>query len=180
MLMLSHQNQDALKTRMQPIRLDTLLTNVCRKMNPLAASKKTAIYCVHTEPVTITAEPQLLEEAFVNLLDNAVKYSPEGSSVHVSMEMSNNEVSVTISDEGVGIDSKNIPRLFEPFWREEKAHSKRVPGQGLGLALVEWIMQVHDASIEIVSEKGRGTTCRLQFQVLRRGEDEHARADRLV
>lgn len=180
MLMLSHQNQDALKTRMQPIRLDTLLTNVCRKMNPLAASKKTAIYCVHPEPVTITAEPQLLEEAFVNLLDNAVKYSPEGSSVHVSMEMSNNEVSVTISDEGVGIDSKNIPRLFEPFWREEKAHSKRVPGQVLGLALVEWIMQVHDASIEIVSEKGRGTTCRLQFQVLRRGEDEHARADRLV
>ena len=180
MLMLSHQNQDAVRKRMQSIRLDTLLTDVCRKMNPLAASKKIAIRWMHTEPVTITAEPQLLEEAFVNLLDNALKYSPKGANVWVDMQISSDGVTVTIADEGVGIDSKNIPKLFEPFWREEEAHSKQVPGQGLGLALVQWIMQVHDASIEIVSEKGKGTTCRLRFQVSRREEDEHARADRLV
>jgi heavy metal sensor kinase len=165
MLLLSTQNSEAIEQRMQPVRLDALLLDSCQKLRALADAKKITIEIVRTEPVTITAEPQLLEEAFINLLDNAVKYSPNGQSVRVDMHASKNSVTVTIADEGKGIDPVDIPKMFEPFWREEDAHSKQIPGNGLGLALVRWILQAHHASIEIESEKGEGTLCRLYFKI---------------
>jgi signal transduction histidine kinase len=164
MLLLSTQNSEAIEQRMQPVRLDALLLDSCQKLRALADAKKITIEIKRTDPVTITAEPQLLEEAFINLLDNAIKYSPNGKSVRVDMHASKNGVTVTIADEGKGIDRADIPKLFEPFWREEDAHSKQIPGHGLGLALVRWILQAHHASIEIESEKEKGMLCRCRFK----------------
>jgi two-component system phosphate regulon sensor histidine kinase PhoR len=142
-----------------------LLLDSCQKLRALADAKKITIEIKRTDPVTITAEPQLLEEAFINLLDNAVKYSPNGKSVRVDMHASKSNVTVTIADEGNGIDPADIPKMFEPFWREENAHSKQIPGHGLGLALVRWIMEMHHASMEVESEKGEGVLCRMYFKM---------------
>ncbi len=99
----------------------------------------------------------LLEQAVVNLVDNAIKYSPAGSSVWVSAEVSGEEVVVSVRDEGCGIDPKHLPRLFERFYRVDKARSRQLGGTGLGLAIVKHIALAHRGNVEVHSTLGRGS-----------------------
>jgi two-component system, OmpR family, phosphate regulon sensor histidine kinase PhoR len=93
----------------------------------------------------------LLEQAVVNLLDNAIKYSPDGSPVRVSAGRSEGEVVITVQDEGSGIEADHLPRLFERFYRTDKARSRALGGTGLGLAIVKHIAQAHGGRVSVDS-----------------------------
>jgi two-component system phosphate regulon sensor histidine kinase PhoR len=107
--------------------------------------------------------PPLLEQAVVNLVDNAVKYSAEGSEVVVSLTESDDEIVVSVRDEGQGVAREHLPRLFERFYRVDKARSRDLGGTGLGLAIVKHIAQIHGGRVSVDSVLGRGSTFRIHL-----------------
>ncbi len=107
--------------------------------------------------------PPLLEQAVVNLIDNAVKYSAEGSTIVVTLEETSDEVVVSVIDEGQGIAGEHLPRLFERFYRVDKARSRDLGGTGLGLAIVKHVAQIHGGRVSVDSVVGRGSTFRIHL-----------------
>jgi len=98
-----------------------------------------------------------LEQVLVNLLDNAIKYTPAGGSVKVSAYMEAGAIRIDVRDTGIGIPLKDIPRIFERFYRVDKARSRELGGTGLGLAIVKHIMQGHGGRVWVESEFGKGS-----------------------
>ncbi|MFO7606207.1 MAG: ATP-binding protein [Desulfurivibrionaceae bacterium] len=110
--------------------------------------------------------PPLLEQAFINLIDNAIKYSPESSTVHVDAIREQHWLKVNVRDNGPGIESAHIPRLFERFYLIDKARSRKMGGTGLGLAIVKHIVQAHRGEVSVESEPGRGTVFTVRLQAV--------------
>jgi two-component system, OmpR family, phosphate regulon sensor histidine kinase PhoR len=105
----------------------------------------------------------LLEQAAVNLLDNAIKYSSEKSVVQIQAQTVGDEIQIRFKDQGMGIAQKHLPRLFERFYRVDKARSRKLGGTGLGLAIVKHIAQAHDGHISVESELEKGSTFTLHL-----------------
>jgi two-component system phosphate regulon sensor histidine kinase PhoR len=113
--------------------------------------------------LTAPMNGHLLEQAIVNLVDNAVKYSEPGGKVHVSANQDGDNLVIRVQDWGCGIARKHLPRLFERFYRVDKARSRELGGTGLGLAIVRHIALVHRGSVSVESEVGAGTTVSFTF-----------------
>src|SRR5205085_4089753 len=96
-----------------------------------------------------------------NLLDNAVKYTSDGGEIHLRGENINGEVALSVSDTGAGIPREDLPRIFERFYRADKARSRELGGTGLGLSIVKHIAQLHGGRVEAESTLGQGTTIRV-------------------
>ena len=107
----------------------------------------------------------LLEQAAVNLLDNAVKYSPDNSTIYIEALTVGDEIRIRFKDEGMGIAKKHLPRLFERFYRVDKARSRKLGGTGLGLAIVKHIAQAHGGTVTVESELEKGSTFSLHLPV---------------
>jgi len=105
--------------------------------------------------------PDLLEQALVNLIDNAIKYSDRGSSINVRVEERTDDIMINVTDYGVGIEKKHLPRLFERFYRVDKARSRDLGGTGLGLSIVKHIAQVHRGRVQVESTPGKGSSFRI-------------------
>jgi two-component system, OmpR family, phosphate regulon sensor histidine kinase PhoR len=108
--------------------------------------------------ITVKVDATLLEQALINLIDNAVKYSPEKETVHVAAVQADGELQIRVRDHGPGIPQKYQPRIFERFYRVDKARSRKIGGTGLGLAIVKHISQVHGGRVSLESSSGRGST----------------------
>jgi two-component system phosphate regulon sensor histidine kinase PhoR len=106
----------------------------------------------------VLADPGKLEQVLVNLLDNAVKYTPEGGNVRIFCEDAGNLVRIFIADSGIGIPTKDQQRIFERFYRVDEARSREQGGTGLGLAIVKHIVQLHGGEITVSSSISSGTT----------------------
>ena len=107
--------------------------------------------------------PPLLEQAVVNLLDNAIKYSDKDSAIRVEAEQTDEEITITVRDQGCGIEKTHIPRLFERFYRVDKARSRKLGGTGLGLAIVKHIAQAHHGRVTVESTPGKGSIFNLHL-----------------
>ena len=106
---------------------------------------------------SVLGDRDRLEQVMVNLLDNAIKYTPTGGSVKVSAYMEDGAIRIDVADTGIGIPLKDIPRIFERFYRVDKARSRELGGTGLGLAIVKHIMQGHGGRVWVESEPGKGS-----------------------
>lgn len=110
------------------------------------------------EELSASINGPLLEQAIVNLLDNAIKYSSPGGQVRIAASAESGEVVIRVQDEGCGIEARHLPRLFERFYRVDKARSRELGGTGLGLAIVKHIVAAHRGTVEVQSAIGRGST----------------------
>ncbi|HEX8490141.1 MAG TPA: ATP-binding protein [Chthoniobacterales bacterium] len=106
----------------------------------------------------LQADENRLQEVIYNLLDNAVKYSKPGGTVFLRAEIEDDRVRISVADQGVGISEADLPRIFERFYRADKARSRELGGTGLGLSIVKHIVQLHGGAVEASSEPGVGTT----------------------
>jgi len=113
--------------------------------------------------ITLLANANLLEQAVGNLVDNAIKYTPEGGEVTVEVRKIGQEAAVSVKDTGVGIPESSIPRIFERFYRADKSRNRKLGGTGLGLSLVRHIMNVHKGRVEVKSREGKGSIFILIF-----------------
>jgi two-component system phosphate regulon sensor histidine kinase PhoR len=100
----------------------------------------------------------LLEQAVANLVDNAVKYSEPGGRVEVSARANAEALEISVRDQGCGIAREHLPRIFERFYRVDKARSRKLGGTGLGLAIVKHIAQAHGGEVDVKSRPGEGST----------------------
>ena len=124
------------------------------------ASEKCLDVSFHAEEenLRIKANRFLLEQMFINLIDNAVKYTPDGGKVGIRLARNNSNVSIDISDTGIGIPKEHLPRIFERFYRVDKTRSRNLGGTGLGLSIVKHIVITHGGKIDVQSEQGKGST----------------------
>src|SRR5213078_3615652 len=104
-----------------------------------------------------------LVSALFNMLDNAVKYSEPGSSVNVTVAASGGDVEIAVRDHGIGIPSRDIDRIFERFYRVDRARSRETGGTGLGLAIVRHVATNHGGSVSVTSQEGSGSTFTLRL-----------------
>jgi two-component system phosphate regulon sensor histidine kinase PhoR len=119
------------------------------------------LFC--SDDVAARINASLLEQAVVNLIDNAVKYSEAGKRIWVQVESSPQEVLIRVRDEGCGIEKQHLERLFERFYRVDKARSRKLGGTGLGLAIVKHILEAHGGRVSVESQPGRGSTFTLHL-----------------
>ncbi|MBN2102945.1 PAS domain-containing protein [bacterium] len=110
--------------------------------------------------------PPLLTQAVVNLIDNAIKYSPEGSSISIQALRQQDHLNIQVKDNGIGIPHTDIPRIFERFYRVDKARSRQLGGTGLGLSIVKHIIQAHGGTITVDSQPGEGSTFTLSITMI--------------
>ena len=144
------------------VRLDELCLNVARDWEKKFAEKNLhAIVDLAPGLPSVYADASRLQEILYNLLDNAVKYSPKDGEVRLRVEQRGKEMALSVSDNGVGINKEDLPRIFERFYRADKSRSGEEGGTGLGLAIVKHIAQLHRGRVEAESERGKGTTIRV-------------------
>lgn len=122
-----------------------------------AESKKIKVNLICHEDISAKIDTQLLEQAAVNLLDNAIKYSEEGGLVQIEVITTDTEVCISFKDYGIGIPKEHLSRLFERFYRVDKARSRKLGGTGLGLAIVKHIVQTHGGYVTVESDLGEGS-----------------------
>jgi two-component system phosphate regulon sensor histidine kinase PhoR len=123
-----------------------------------ADEKRITLELACDDAVEARINPPLLEQAVVNLIDNAIKYSPEGSHVRLEARQDQTQVSMAVTDEGCGIPPEHLPRIFERFYVVDKSRSRKLGGTGLGLAIVKHIAQAHGGRIAVASTPGKGST----------------------
>jgi PAS domain S-box len=145
------------------IDLSSFFRDVIRDLEKKLANKQLHLLVdVSPDLPPIHADRARLQEALYNLLDNAVKYSRERGEVRLSARQRDGEIELTVSDDGTGITKEDLPRIFERFYRADKARSPdKVRGTGLGLAIVKHIAQLHGGRVEAESELEKGTTIRV-------------------
>ncbi len=146
--------------KLSSCRLEDMVSSALQICNIKADEKKINIHLEIAEDskVNINANSILFEQAIINLVDNAIKYSPEGSSVTVKTEKQDGNILIKVIDNGSGIPAEHLDRIFERFYRVDKARSRRMGGTGLGLAIVKHIINAHGGKINVESEVERGST----------------------
>ena len=135
-----------------------VLEHTARTFSERIKEKNITLDVTCREPLTASVNEALLEQAISNLIDNAIKYSEEGTGIYISAKLLDDQIVIMISDQGCGIDEQHLPRIFERFYRVDKARSRAVGGTGLGLAIVKHIILAHHGNISVKSEPGKGST----------------------
>lgn len=135
--------------------LADVLKNVFTLMKPKAATAGVGLVLLKNENVKAACDAALIEEALLNLMENALKYSGSRT-IGLSLEATGGRAKITVADNGVGIEKKHLPRLFERFYRVDKARSREKGGTGLGLAIVKHIAQLHGGEVSVASSPGEG------------------------
>jgi two-component system phosphate regulon sensor histidine kinase PhoR len=138
-------------------RLRDIFQNAVQICRPKADEKRIQVDLAGDEGLSAIVDPVLLEQAVVNLLDNAIKYSDPEKTVRVLARTVDHEIQIQVQDHGIGIEKKHLPRLFERFYRVDKARSRALGGTGLGLAIVKHIAQAHGGHVTVESSLGDGS-----------------------
>lgn len=160
LLSLARVEQDAERNRvrLEPTALRNVLRGAVESCAASEADRRARIAIDCPDDLQVMANPELLEQAIVNLLDNAVKYSPSDAGIYLVAESRNGSgARISVVDEGPGIEPEHLPRLFERFYRTDKARSRSRGGTGLGLAIVKHIANAHGGKVTVDSELGRGS-----------------------
>jgi len=153
--------------QLSPVDLSSFFGEVIRDWETKLATKQlNVIVDVPPGLPPIRADRQRLQEALYNLLDNAVKYSREHGEIRLMARQRDEEIVLSVSDDGIGISKEDLPRIFERFYRVDKARStESIRGTGLGLAIVKHVTQLHGGHVEAESEIEKGTTIRVVLPV---------------
>lgn len=149
-----------------PLALEPLIQELIDELILLADDRQITLTFESQSVPSVLGDAQWLKQALINLLDNALRYTPSGGSVTVRLHAVGREVAIAVEDTGHGIEPENIPHLFERFYRTDWARAKDAGGTGLGLPIVKEIMETHGGSISVTSEVNKGSIFTLRLPVL--------------
>jgi two-component system phosphate regulon sensor histidine kinase PhoR len=148
--------------QLSEVRVSDLVGGVLRDWEKKFAEKKLRVIVdLAPDAPVIRADETRLQEVFYNLLDNAVKYSQAGAEIRLHVQRRDGRIALSVSDTGIGIGEQDLSRIFERFYRVDKARSSELGGTGLGLSIVKHIAQLHGGSVEAESKLGSGTSIRV-------------------
>jgi two-component system phosphate regulon sensor histidine kinase PhoR len=159
LLALSQIESKAAALALQPVPLRPLLEDVVRTLRPLADARQVTLHLeVAADAQPVQGDPDRLRQIFSNLLDNAVKFNKPGGRVAVRTTAEGPTLRVAVEDTGAGIPEADLPRIFERFYRVDKARSRELGGTGLGLAIVKHLVELHQGRVMVESRPGQGST----------------------
>jgi heavy metal sensor kinase len=162
LLTLTRADSGAIRLAREPVRLDELTAAVADQLRVLAEEKKQTMELDAREALRVNADPAVLRLALANLIHNAIKYTPSGGSIRITVKSPTRAtVLVEIRDSGPGIAAAHREKVFERFYRVDSARSRDAGGVGLGLAIARWAIEVNGGSIELESEEGKGALFRV-------------------
>ncbi len=165
LLSLSRLEQVATGMEQEPLDLVLVVKQAIAFCQSRAEQRQCSVMVRGVESCAMKGDPALLEHAVINLVDNAIKYGKSGKEVHVVIERDDKSVAIRVIDQGDGIASEHLSRIFERFYRVDKARSARTGGTGLGLAIVKHVAQVHGGVAQVQSVLGKGTTFEIRIPV---------------
>ncbi|HWQ30916.1 MAG TPA: ATP-binding protein, partial [Negativicutes bacterium] len=164
LLQLSKLDYDKAEWNMKSLNVLNITRDCVIKMEMSARQKnQTLTFEVHEELCEINGDKDRVEQVIINIISNAIKYTPENGSIKVRALMNGSNVEIRIADTGIGIPKEDLPRLFERFYRVDKARSRAMGGTGLGLSIAKNIVEAHKGSIRIESEYGKGSVVIIDF-----------------
>jgi heavy metal sensor kinase len=150
--------------RISSVDLSTIVREVSEQWRELMAARNLTFTCdVTDEELAVLGDRNALQRLLTVLLDNAAKYTPAPGTVDLHLEMTGELAAIRVSDSGIGIALEDQPKIFDRFYRADKARSRNLEGAGIGLAIAQWIVQQHKGSITVQSSPGKGSTFLVQL-----------------
>ncbi|RYG74968.1 HAMP domain-containing sensor histidine kinase [Lentibacillus lipolyticus] len=168
LLTLSKLEKDDFRLTRTTVQMDRVIGDILPVIQPRADKKEITLTTDIGENITLKADGERIKQVIVNLLTNAISYTPEKGNIMLRVTDEGETVHITVSDNGIGIHPEYVPRIFERFYRVDKARSRNTGGTGLGLAIVKHIVEVHHGNISVESEPDKGSS----FHVLLPKHDE--------
>ncbi len=165
LLTLAKADQGTYEVSLSEVNLGSLLQELYDDSQVLAEGKRIHVRLLRNDPITIVGDRGRLRQMFLNLIDNAIKYTPEGGAVSLSIERQNGAALFRVEDTGIGIPREDIAKVFDRFYRVDKARSREIGGTGLGLAIAKWIAELHRGRIGVTSEVDRGSVFTVELPI---------------
>jgi len=165
LLTLAKADQGTLDVTFSEVNLKELVEELYEDSIVLAEEKEIHVDLEATAPVVIVGDRFRLHQLFLNLVDNAIKYTPEGGTVRLLATRENGSAVFQVSDTGIGIPHDELEKIFDRFYRIDKARSREMGGSGLGLSIAKRIAELHRGTIEVASELGRGSTFTVKLPI---------------
>lgn len=159
-------NAESKEPKTEVFDLSELVFDVVSRFEPKAQEAGITLSVHMPEHVDLEASPDQIEQVLVNLVDNAIKYTPEGGRVSVEGKTQDGKVALEVRDTGIGIMAEDLPRVFERFYRVDKARSRASGGTGLGLSIVKNIVESHRGEVKVKSEFNHGSTFSLVLPLI--------------
>lgn len=176
LLLLAQADSGMLQLKMEPVEMDTLLLDIYRQTRRIAEQTRgpdaLEIRLGSEDQALVLGDPERLRQLLLNLADNAVKYTPDGGTVTLSLENWERWVAVSVADTGIGISQAHQEHIFDRFFRTDKARSRELGGSGLGLSIVQSIAQAHDGKVTVSSTLNEGSTFVLWLPALVHAEQQ--------
>ena len=147
--------------KIEDVNLCEVITQLGADMDVLAKEKGLNFNLGMIENITVKGDEVKLRQMLLNIISNAIKFTPEGGSISTTLIRQKDTAIVTVTDTGIGIAAEHLPLIFERFYRVDKARSRSEGGSGLGLAIANQIARAHNGKIEVESEVGKGSTFRI-------------------
>lgn len=161
LLLLAQADSGALKVQREPVEMDTLLLDVYRQAVRMAERRqgpgKLEVQLGSEDQAQVLGDRERLRQLLLNLVDNAIKYTPNGGVITLALENRGSWVAVSVQDTGIGINPEDRDQIFNRFYRTDKARGRQLGGSGLGLSIVKWIAEAHGGHVTVESEPGTGS-----------------------
>ncbi|MDO4740557.1 MAG: HAMP domain-containing sensor histidine kinase [Eubacteriales bacterium] len=165
LLSLVRIDSGGLQLNIAEVSLGSIVSDTVRRIQHIAQDRSIQVRCDIWEDVRVQGDNIKLQQVVYNLTDNAVKYTQSGGAVRVELARSGKKAVITVTDNGIGIPAKDIPHIFDRFYRVDKARSRETGGTGLGLAIVKQIVGLHGGEITFASEEGVGSVFTVELPV---------------
>jgi signal transduction histidine kinase len=165
LLLLSNTEYFQLRSEFEKLDLPLLINEVISNTTVLAQLKSQTINTLELSQIFIMGDKTKLYQLFFNLIDNAIKYTPEKGSIYISVKEEQNNAVIEIKDNGIGIPADDLPHIFRRFYRVHKDRSKKLGGNGLGLAIIKLITEIHNGEISVRSQVGEGTSFTVKLPI---------------
>lgn len=162
LMVLTRADSDKAAIKREPVELGKLIADTIDIIKPLAEEKQQNIAFTGKEPIVISTDAVILQQALFNIIHNAIKYSPEGGKIHISLKKSSDlQAVIEIRDQGPGISPEHQHKIFERFYRVDSGRAKASGGSGLGLSIARWAVESHGGQIEVDSQSNVGSVFRI-------------------
>lgn len=174
---------DQMRGRREMVEVDQLALDIFRHGRAQLQARhrgQTQIAIENLEPVAVMADPSQLRQVLLILLDNAIKYTPSGGKVRISVTRQGSRAAISISDSGIGIPPEIRPHIFERFYRGDQARERDQHGSGLGLAIAKWLVEAHNGEISVLSQPGTGSTFTVLLPAIRRPGEQGTTSKQLA
>ncbi|MEG2859555.1 MAG: HAMP domain-containing sensor histidine kinase [Clostridia bacterium] len=169
LLTLVHIDSGRMELKPELVQLEELVGDTVRRLRPLADQRDIRMDMIVKDKIETMADARKLSQVFYNLLDNAIKYTPEGGSVKAEIIRSGRKAIIKISDTGIGIPKADQLHVFDRFYRVDKARARATGGTGLGLSIVKQIVMLHEGAISVASEEEAGSVFTVELPIINLG-----------